>query len=231
MTTSRLTDAPNTVPKPALVVLISGSGTNLQALIDAIDQGHLNARIAAVISNKPNAFGLERAAQHHIATHVLDHTQFADRNAFDQALMQAIDHFDPALVILAGFMRILTEEFVHHFAGKLMNIHPSLLPKYKGLNTHARAIEAGDNEHGCSVHFVTPELDGGPILGQRRVTIDNNETPESLALKIQKEEHLLYPQCAELFVQDRLQLTEHGLVLDGQPLPPQGIDLTGRDTL
>ena len=231
MTTSPSNDVQPIADKPALVVLISGSGTNLQALIDAIDQGRLNARIAAVISNKPNAFGLERAAQHDIATTVLDHTQYADRHAFDQALRQAIGQFDPALVILAGFMRILTEEFVHHFAGKLMNIHPSLLPKYKGLNTHARAIEAGDAEHGCSVHFVTPELDGGPIIGQRRVTIDINETPDTLALKIQKEEHLLYPQCAELFVQNRLQLSEHGLVLDGQPLPPQGIDLTGRDTL
>ena len=145
-----------------VVVLISGSGSNLQALIDSIAHDGNPARIAAVICNRAGAYGLERAKQAGIATSLLDHKQFDGREAFDAALIQAIDAHQPDLVVLAGFMRILTPGFVQHYAGRLLNIHPSLLPKHKGLHTHQRALEAGDREHGCSVHFVTEELDGGP---------------------------------------------------------------------
>jgi len=149
-----------------VVVLLSGSGSNLQALIDSIHAEHGSARIRAVISNRPDAFGLQRAKAAGIDTAVLEHGGFDGREAFDAALMQLIDGFAPDLVVLAGFMRILSGAFVRHYQGRLLNIHPSLLPKYKGLHTHQRALDAGDAEHGCSVHFVTEELDGGPLVVQ-----------------------------------------------------------------
>ena len=155
-----------------VVVLISGSGSNLQALIDSIVQDGNPARIAAVICNRADAYGLVRAQNAGIPTRVLDHKQFDGREAFDAALIEAIDGFDPQLVVLAGFMRILTGDFVRHYEGRLLNIHPSLLPKYKGLHTHQRALEAGDREHGCSVHFVTEELDGGPLVVQAVVPVE-----------------------------------------------------------
>jgi len=216
---------------PEIVVLISGSGSNLQAIIDQIENGSLHASIVAVISNKPNVKGLERAQHHGIPAHVLDHTQFDDREAYDQALQALIDQFNPKLIILAGFMRILSKSFVKHYQGKMLNIHPSLLPKHKGLHTHARAIEAGDEEHGCSVHFVTPELDGGPIVGHRKVTIKAHDTEDSLAKRVQQQEHMLYPLCAKLFVDGRLTLTQAGPTLDGITIIEGGLDLTDTDDL
>ena len=157
--------------KKRLVILISGSGSNLQTFIDQVQSGALQADIACVICNKPQAYGLQRAQLAGIKTVVVDHTQYASREAFDAELVQAIDAESPDAVILAGFMRILTPAFVTHYLGKLLNIHPSLLPKYTGLHTHQRAIDAGDTEGGATVHFVTPELDGGPAIVQAQVPI------------------------------------------------------------
>ncbi len=215
----------------SIVVLISGSGSNLQAIIDGVEAGTISGQVTAVISNKSDVKGLERAAKHGIASYVLDHTEHADRESYDQALKTLIDQHNPHLIILAGFMRILTEAFVQHYEGRMLNIHPSLLPKFKGLHTHKRAIEAQESEHGCSVHFVTPELDGGPIIGQRKVTIDATDTEDSLASKVQKEEHFLYPLCTKLFTEGRLQLTDTGPTLDGIAIIEGGLDLTNTDDL
>ena len=205
-----------------VVVLISGSGSNLQALIDSIAHDDNPARIAAVISNRADAYGLERAKQAGIATAVLDHKQFAGREAFDTALIEAIDAYNPQLVVLAGFMRILTPCFVRHYAGRLLNIHPSLLPKYKGLHTHQRALDAGDSEHGCSVHFVTEELDGGPLVVQAVIPVRANDTLDSLAQQVHRQEHLIYPLAVRWFAEGRLRLDQQGAMLDGQPLPSSG---------
>ncbi|WP_339522045.1 phosphoribosylglycinamide formyltransferase [Pseudomonas sp. EA_35y_Pfl2_R111] len=205
-----------------VVVLISGSGSNLQALIDSIANDGNPARIAAVISNRADAYGLERAQQAGIATAVLNHKQFDGREAFDAALITAIDAFDPQLVVLAGFMRILTPGFVSHYAGRLLNIHPSLLPKYKGLHTHQRALDAGDREHGCSVHFVSEELDGGPLVVQAVVPVQSDDSPTSLAQRVHEQEHVIYPLAVRWFAEGRLQLTTHGAMLDEQLLPSTG---------
>lgn len=205
-----------------VVVLISGSGSNLQALIDSIAHDGNPARIAAVISNRADAYGLERAKQAGIATAVLDHKQFDGREAFDAALVEAIDAFDPQLVVLAGFMRILTPGFVRHYAGRLLNIHPSLLPKYKGLHTHQRALEAGDSEHGCSVHFVSEELDGGPLVVQAVVPVQSDDSPSSLAQRVHEQEHVIYPLAVRWFAEGRLQLAAQGAMLDEQLLPSTG---------
>jgi len=215
----------------SIVVLISGSGSNLQAIIDGVESGTISGQLTAVISNKSDVKGLERATKHGIDNYVLDHTEHADRESYDQALKTLIDQHNPDLIILAGFMRILTEAFVQHYEGRMLNIHPSLLPKFKGLHTHKRAIEAQESEHGCSVHFVTPELDGGPIIGQRKVTIDKTDTEDSLASKVQKEEHFLYPLCTKLFTEGRLQLTDTGPTLDGIAIIEGGLDLTNTDGL
>ena len=215
----------------SIVVLISGSGSNLQAIIDGVESGTISGEVTAVISNRSGVKGLERAAKHGIANYVLDHTEHTDRESYDQALKALIDQHNPNLIILAGFMRILTEAFVQHYEGRMLNIHPSLLPKFKGLHTHKRAIEAQESEHGCSVHFVTPELDGGPIIGQRKVTIDSSDTESSLASKVQKEEHFLYPLCTKLFTEGRLQLTDAGPTLDGIAIIEGGLDLTNTDDL
>ncbi|WP_372239646.1 phosphoribosylglycinamide formyltransferase [Pseudomonas sp. L-22-4S-12] len=208
-----------------VVVLISGSGSNLQALIDSIAEDGNPARICAVISNRADAYGLERAKQAGIDTRVLDHKQFDGREAFDAALVECIDGFAPQLVILAGFMRILTPAFVSHYSGRLLNIHPSLLPKYKGLHTHQRALEAGDHEHGCSVHFVTEELDGGPLVVQAIVPVQSDDTPDSLAQRVHAEEHRIYPLAMRWFAEGRLRLGGTGAELDGQALPPCGQQL------
>lgn len=205
-----------------VVVLISGSGSNLQALIDSIASEGGPARIAAVISNRADAYGLVRAQNAGIPTRVLDHKQFDGREAFDAALVEAIDGFDPQLVVLAGFMRILTGGFVRHYEGRLLNIHPSLLPKYKGLHTHQRALEAGDAEHGCSVHFVTEELDGGPLVVQAVVPVESGDTPESLAQRVHAEEHRIYPLAMRWFAEGRLRLGANGARLDGEELPATG---------
>ncbi|PYC27341.1 phosphoribosylglycinamide formyltransferase [Aquipseudomonas alcaligenes] len=205
-----------------VVVLISGSGSNLQALIDSIANDGNPARIAAVISNRADAYGLVRAQNAGIPTLVLDHKQFDGREAFDAALIEAIDGFDPQLVVLAGFMRILTGDFVRHYEGRLLNIHPSLLPKYKGLHTHQRALEAGDREHGCSVHFVTEELDGGPLVVQAVVPVESGDTPESLAQRVHSQEHHIYPLAMRWFAEGRLKLGKTGAQLDGKDLPATG---------
>lgn len=203
------------------VVLISGSGSNLQALIDS--QGEDNPlRIRAVISNRADAYGLTRAQNVGITTQVLDHKAFADREAFDCALIEAIDGFRPDLVVLAGFMRILTPAFVRHYSGRLLNIHPSLLPKHKGLNTHQRALDAQDPEHGCSVHFVSEELDGGPLIIQAVVPVEPGDTAETLALRVHMQEHRIYPTAVRWFAEGRLRLAAEGALLDGEKLPATG---------
>ncbi|PKM31069.1 MAG: phosphoribosylglycinamide formyltransferase [Gammaproteobacteria bacterium HGW-Gammaproteobacteria-11] len=213
-----------------IVVLISGSGTNLQALIDDLAPRSEHGQIVAVISNKADAFGLQRAQAAGIPTRALSHRDYPDRALFDQALCNVIDEFAPDLVLLAGFMRILTADFVRHFHGRLLNIHPSLLPKYKGLHTHARALEAGDREHGSTVHFVTEELDGGPLIVSARVSINATDTEASLAAKVQQGEHRLYPLAMNWFIQGRLRLQDNRACLDGQPIPEQGLDLEDCET-
>lgn len=205
-----------------VVVLISGSGSNLQALIDSIASGDNPAQICAVISNRADAYGLQRAQAAGIAAQVLDHKQFASREAFDTALIDAIDAHQPQLVVLAGFMRILSSGFVRHYQGRLLNIHPSLLPKYKGLHTHQRALDAGDQEHGCSVHFVSEELDGGPLVVQAVVPVLSDDSADSLAQRVHGEEHRIYPLAVRWFAEGRVRLHEQGASLDGQLLPASG---------
>ncbi|WP_286884626.1 phosphoribosylglycinamide formyltransferase [Pseudomonas sp. UBA7456] len=205
-----------------VVVLLSGSGSNLQALIDSSAIPDSAVRIGAVISNRADAYGLQRAAAAGIETAVLDHTEFEGREAFDAALVACIDGFAPDLVVLAGFMRILSGGFVRHYQGRLLNIHPSLLPRYKGLHTHRRALEAGDAEHGCSVHFVTEELDGGPLVVQAVVPVAPDDTVQSLAQRVHAQEHVIYPMAVHWFASGRLRLGEQGALLDGQPLSASG---------
>lgn len=205
-----------------VVVLLSGSGSNLQALIDSSQAADSPVRIRAVVSNRADAYGLQRAQAAGIDTAVLEHGGFEGREAFDAALIQLIDGFEADLVVLAGFMRILSAEFVRHYQGRLLNIHPSLLPLYKGLHTHRRALEAGDAEHGCSVHFVTEELDGGPLVVQAVVPVAQEDTPQSLAQKVHCQEHQIYPLAVRWFAEGRLRLGEHGALLDGQPLAASG---------
>jgi len=206
----------------SIVVLISGSGSNLQALLNHFSEQPEKSRISAVISNKADAYGIERAVRAGVPVHVLPHNDYADRASFDQALAGQIDKYAPDLVILAGFMRILTPEFTDRYLGRLLNIHPSLLPKYKGLDTHQRVLEAGDAEHGCSVHFVTSELDGGPVIVQARIAVTPDDTVNSLANKVHLLEHQIYPLAAQWFVDDRLQLEHNAVLLDGQPLTANG---------
>ncbi len=205
-----------------LCVLISGNGSNLQAIIDEIKTGRLNAQISGVISNRPNAYGIERAKEAGIEAVCLDHTSFDTRESYDEALKAQIEAFGADCVVLAGFMRILTPEFVDSFAGKLVNIHPSLLPKYKGLNTHQRAIDNGDEEHGVSVHFVTPELDGGPVIIQSRVPVFEEDTASDLAERVQEQERRIYPLVLSWFSAGRLSMRNNKAVLDEQELPESG---------
>lgn len=201
-----------------IVVLISGNGTNLQALIDAASRGDLPAEIRAVISNRPQAFGLERARRAGIPALVVDHTLYPDRGSFDAALQAAIDSYRPALVVLAGFMRILTPAFVRHFHGKMLNIHPSLLPAFRGLDTHRRALAAGVAEHGVSIHFVTDELDGGPVIIQKKIPILPGDDAAKLAARVQEEEHRLYPRVIRWLAEGRLKLHNNRIMFDGSPL-------------
>lgn len=205
-----------------VVVLLSGTGSNLQALIDSCAIKDSPARIRAVISNRADAYGLQRAKDAGIDTRVLDHTAFEGREAFDAALIEVIDTFNPQLVVLAGFMRILSAGFVRHYQGRLLNIHPSLLPKYKGLHTHQRALQAGDSEHGCSVHFVTEELDGGPLVVQAIIAVESDDSPQSLAQRVHAQEHRIYPLAVRWFAEGRLSLDEQGALLDGQLLAASG---------
>lgn len=205
-----------------IVVLISGSGSNLQAIMDAVDAGQISGQIEAVLSNKADAYGLERARRSDIPALVLNHKDFESRELFDLAMIEKIDQYKPDLIVLAGFMRILSAHFVRHYQGRMINIHPSLLPKYKGLHTHQRAIDAGDLEHGCTVHFVTEELDGGPLAVQGKVSIDPDDSAESLQGKIHKIEHKIYPLAVEWICSERLKWTPDGIILDNKPLALQG---------
>lgn len=193
----------------SLVVLISGRGSNLEALLDA------GLPVAAVISNRPQARGLQVAAQRRVATAVVDHREFAERPAFDAALAEAIDRFEPRLVALAGFMRVLTPSFVRRYEGRLLNIHPSLLPAFPGLDTHARALAAGVKIHGCTVHFVTEALDEGPIVIQGALAVRADDTPQTLAARVLRLEHEIYARAARWFLDGRLVLGERGVTVKG----------------
>lgn len=201
-----------------IVVLISGTGSNLRAIAARVADGTLPVEIRAVVSDKPDAKGLAWAASRGIATVALPARDYPDRASFDRALADAVSRFAPGLVVLAGFMRILGDEFVDRFAGRLVNIHPSLLPKYRGLHTHRRALEAGDREHGASVHFVTRELDGGPVVLQARVPVRDDDNESTLAARVLEEEHLIYPECIGWFAAGRLHLQDGAVVLDGRRL-------------
>ncbi|MEX5748302.1 phosphoribosylglycinamide formyltransferase [Massilia sp. X63] len=189
-----------------IVILISGRGSNMEAVVRAAEAEGWPARIAAVISNKPEAKGLEFASARGIPTAVVANKEYATRAEFDAALQETIDRFAPDLVVLAGFMRILTAPFVEHYAGRLLNIHPSLLPLFPGLGTHQQAIDAGEKEHGATVHFVTAELDHGPIVAQARVPVLPGDTEDTLSARVLVEEHKLYPYAVRLFVEDRLSI-------------------------
>ncbi|WP_145476263.1 phosphoribosylglycinamide formyltransferase [Yersinia similis] len=205
-----------------IVVLISGQGSNLQALIDAQQQGRISGKICAVFSNNPAAYGLKRAESAGIPHHALDAKAFTDRVSFDLALAQAIDQYQPDLLVLAGYMRILSPEFVKHYAGRMLNIHPSLLPKYPGLHTHRQALENGDQEHGTSVHFVTEELDGGPVILQAKVPIFSDDSEEDVVERVQTQEHSIYPLVVSWFTDGRLAMHDNAAWLDGERLPLQG---------
>jgi len=204
-----------------VVVLISGNGSNLQALIDSRFGAEPAIDIRAVISNKPDAYGLERAANAGIPGIAVNHRDYPDRTAFEATLIEQIDALEPRLVILAGFMRILTDDFVTHYAGRLINIHPSLLPLYPGLHTHAKAIEHGDREAGATVHFVTQEVDGGPVVIQVRVPVLDGDTPDTLAARVLKQEHVIYPRAVRWYAENRLRIDGNSVLLDGGQSPLQ----------
>jgi len=189
-----------------IVILISGRGSNMEAIVDTCAREQWPARVAAVISNKATAGGLQFAASRGIATAVVDHKQFDSREAFDAELARVIDGYAPDLVVLAGFMRILTEGFVKHFEGRMLNIHPSLLPAFPGLNTHQRAMDAGCKLAGATVHFVTPDLDHGPIVAQAAVPVLAGDTEEALSARVLKQEHLIYPRSVRWFVEGALSM-------------------------
>lgn len=213
------TPAPTTATPARLAVLISGSGSNLQALIDAQQRSELAAEIGVVISNRDDAYGLERAQRAQIPTRVLSHRGFPSREAYDAELAALLDTFSPGLVALAGFMRILTPDFVARWEGRMLNIHPSLLPKYRGLHTHARVLEAGDPVHGATVHFVTADLDDGPGIVQARVPVQPDDDAGRLAARVLTQEHLIYPLAVRWIAEGRALLGSDGRAyLDGKRL-------------
>lgn len=201
-----------------IVILISGKGSNLQAIIDAVSSNNLPVAIRAVISNRPNAYGLERARRAGIPAVTIDHTQYPDRASFDAALQTAIDSYQPGLVVLAGFMRILTPALVGRYHGRMLNVHPSLLPAFRGLNTHRRVLETGEKAHGVSIHFVTCELDGGPVIAQRRFAVLPDDDDARLAARVQQLEHVLYPEVIRWYAEGRLTLQGNQAMLDGVPI-------------
>ena len=204
----------------SIVILVSGRGSNMEAIVRAAIPG---ATISAVISNRPEAKGLEFAASHGIATVVVDHKAFATREAFDTALAEAIDMHRPDLVVLAGFMRVLSDDFVRHYEGRLLNIHPALLPAFPGLHTHRRALEAGIRIHGATVHFVTAALDCGPVVIQAAVPVLSSDDEEALAARVLAREHRIYPQAVRWFVEGRLSLSPEGRVsVQGEARPDAG---------
>jgi len=210
-----MSEAPARLP---IVVLISGRGSNLRAIAEQADRGGLPVEIRAVVSDQPAASGLAWSAERGLPTAVLQPKDFPDRAAYGHALADLVAGFDPRLVVLAGFMRILDASFVDRFAGRLLNIHPSLLPRYRGLHTHRRALEAGDREHGASVHFVTRELDGGPVVLQAWVAVEPDDDEDRLAARVLAQEHRIYPQCIEWFARGRLEQRDGAAWLDGRRL-------------
>ena len=210
-------------PRGGVVVLVSGRGSNLQAIINAITHGELAAEIRAVISSEPDTPALARARTAGIPTHVVNHRDFPMRDQFDHALMQRIEAYQPQLVVLAGFMRILGKAFIDHYTGRLINIHPSLLPAFPGLNTHARALQSGASFHGASVHFVTHEVDGGPVIIQATVPVLPDDAPDTLAERVLMEEHRIYPKAIGWFLAGRLSIENGKVLLDGQQRPEQGL--------
>lgn len=211
----------------SIVILISGRGSNMQCLLDAVAAGSLNVRVAAVLSNRSDAPGLQTATARGVPTRIVDHREFSGRDAFDAAMTEAIDAFSPDLVVLAGFMRVLTDGFVEHYAGRLINIHPSLLPAFPGLHTHRRALEEGVRVHGCTVHFVTPELDHGPIIVQAAVPVLDGDDEAGLAARVLEQEHQIYPLAVSWFVEGRLHLID-GRVRFEAPQDAQGALLSPR---
>ena len=212
----------NPPEKLPLVVLISGSGSNLQAIIDGASRD-LPVDIRAVVSNRADAYGLERAGHAGIETRVLDHRKFPDRESYDRSLADLVESFEPALVVLAGFMRILTPEFVRRFQGRMINIHPSLLPKYRGLHTHQRALDAGESMHGASVHFVTEELDGGPVVLQARVPVLSGDDADTLAARVLKKEHIIYPTVVRWIAEGKIRMRDGRIFKDGRELEAPAI--------
>lgn len=206
----------------SIVVLVSGNGSNLQAIIDACETSIDTGRVTAVFSNKATAYALERAKKAGAAGHFLDPKAFETRDAFDHELMKQIDEYKPDVIVLAGYMRILSGEFVRHYMGRMINIHPSLLPKYPGLNTYQRAIHAGDEEHGTSVHFVTEQLDGGPVILQAKVPIFDEDNVDSLTARVQTQEHKIYPLVVKWMVEERLEMKNGKAFLDGEQLGIHG---------
>ena len=202
----------------SIVILISGSGTNLQAIIDAVAAGQINASISAVISNRADAKGLDRARRQHINTIVIDQNEYDYRTAYDQALISEIDTYKPDLIVLAGFMRILSDVFISHFNNIILNIHPSLLPEFKGLHTHRRALEASKTTHGASVHFVSNELDSGPVVIQAVVPVLANDTEGVLAERVLHQEHVIYPMAIAWYIDGRLEVDGNTVLLDGNTL-------------
>ena len=211
--------------KPRIVILISGSGSNMPAIAEAVKSGDIDAEVAAVISNRPEAAGLQKARDRDIPCVGLDHKEYQSREHFDVALMRKIDEYEPDVLVLAGFMRILTPDFVRRYEGRMLNIHPSLLPKYQGLNTHQRAIDAGDSEHGVTVHFVTEVLDDGPNVIQAAVTINADDDATNLQKRVQQQEHIIYPIAVKWFVSGRLVMKDNKALLDGKQLPEAGLRL------
>ena len=199
-----------------MAILISGSGTNLQAFIDAVQDRDLGLDLSIVFSNDPNAFGLERAEKANIATACIQHADYTDRALFDQAVIAELDRFEPDLLVLAGFMRILSAEFVAHYRGRILNIHPALLPLYRGLNTHQRVLDAGDKWHGSTVHFVTEKLDSGPRILQGRLAVVPGESAQKLALRVQAVEHKIYPQAAAWVGSGKVQYRDGRSWIDGE---------------
>ena len=204
--------------KKKIVVLVSGNGSNLQTIIDQCEAGKIAGHVVAVITNKANVYSIDRANQHNIPCHVIEHAAYATRMLFETALGECIDNRSPDLLVLAGFMRILSAEFVERYQGKMLNIHPSLLPKHRGLNTHQRAIDEGDTEHGASVHFVSAELDGGAVVLQANVPIFENDSADELAQRVVVQEHMIYPLVINWFCLGRLALNNGQAVLDGKIL-------------
>jgi phosphoribosylglycinamide formyltransferase 1 len=206
------------VTQKSIVILISGSGTNLQAIIDAVKQGRIHGSIAAVISNRADAMGLQRAQRENINTAIVDQNEYPDRTAYDEALIAEIDKYNPGLVVLAGFMRILSDKFISHYQDAILNIHPSLLPDFKGLHTHRRVLESSRQVHGASVHFVSNELDSGPVVIQAQVPVLPGDTEETLGGRVLQQEHIIYPMAIAWYIEGRLQLKDNEVLLDNKVL-------------